>query len=253
MRKKRGIIVFAKEPVVGRVKTRLTPPLSSEEARDLYEAFLRDVLETAREAARDSGADLFLAWSGDLDHELVEGARGAGVEVVAQVGGDLGARMQGALSGLRAHGYDEALIVGTDSPTLAPEHFHTAFLLLAGADVVFGPSFDGGYYLVGVAMGDTAGSAPPAEEVIFAGIPWSTSEVLTRSFERAKEGGLLCDLLGFWYDVDTEDELKMLHFQLLHYLPTRDPGRARWTRRFLESRPSLLTHHIETPPSQEST
>ena len=105
-------------------------------------------------------------------------------------------------------------------------------MLLRRQDVVFGPSFDGGYYLVGV--GESSASKPEAEDVIFEDIPWSTPEVLEKSWEAATEGGLLCEMMGFWYDIDTYDDLKKARFHLREYLAPRDPMVGESTLRLLE-------------------
>jgi uncharacterized protein len=249
-----AIVVFAKEPQAGRVKTRLTPPLNPEEAMRWYEAFCRDTLAMVgrfveEERASHRSVRTWLAWSGAREGKLFEDALDAGFEVIAQGEGDLGARMGRVVQSVREQGAETLLLLGTDAPTLSPEHLRTAVVMLRGQDVVFGPCFDGGYYLLGLG---SRGPVREVEKVLFEGISWSTSSVLEQSWSRARAEGLLCEMLGFWYDVDTFEDLKRLRFHLMSYLSIREPDTARHTRALLESSPEL-TSHLEPSPSKEST
>lgn len=233
------VVVFGKTARPGEVKTRLSPPVEPEEAARLYEAFARDVFETVRRYREGvdenrGRVDGVLAWDGRTDDDLArEAADNADLEVVDQGGGTLGDRLRRVCRRLRDREYDRMLIVGTDSPTLSVEHLETAGMMLERNDVVFGPSFDGGYYLVG--LDETARTEPDPEEIVFEEIPWSSPAVLEHSWRRAREGDLLCDLLGFWYDVDTFQDLKKARFHLVEYLAERDPAIGRQTRELLES------------------
>ncbi|TXD37793.1 glycosyltransferase [Lujinxingia vulgaris] len=227
------VVIFAKSPIAGRVKTRLQPELSADESVVVYRAFLNDVLEMvggwATQAERRRAT---LAWSGADDGATFRWAEQLGIATVAQGEGDLGARMRRAVEGARARGAGRVVIVGTDSPTLSREHLELAFDVLGRRQVVWGPSFDGGYYLVGVNTEDKPGGGH-AERVIFEDVSWSTASVLSESWERASEAGLLSDLLGFWYDVDTFEDVKMLEFHLLEYLERQGFEGARHTREVL--------------------
>ena len=125
------------------------------------------------------------------------------------------------------------LVLGSDSPTLSTAHLHTARLTLHRCDVVFGPAFDGGYYLVGLA--DIPAEAPAPESEIFDDIDWSSPRVMEQSWRRTTQHGLLCELLGYWYDIDTFEDLQRAKFHLFEYLASRDPLVGQYTRAFLES------------------
>ena len=235
-----AVVVFGKPARPGRVKTRLTPPVSARRAAELYDAFARDVMVTAQrfaEARRAKGhiVRTVLAWAGEDESSPLAkfAATRLGFEIVGQGDGDLGDRLCRVSSRLRGDGSDQLIVIGSDSPTLSTEHLDSARLHLEASDVVFGPSFDGGYYLVG--MGESGPSKPAVEEVIFDGISWSSRRVLEQSWRRATDGGLLCELLGFWYDVDTFDDLRMARFHLVEYLADRDPLVGQYTRKLLES------------------
>lgn len=192
-----ALIVFAKAPVPGRVKTRLAADLGSERAAELHAAFVWDLCEAlagwglAPELAADPDPDS--AFFRDLAAKL-------GLRTAPQGPGDLGARMAAALERRLAAGAERALLVGTDLPTLPPGHLEAAARAL-GPDrpLVLGPATDGGYYLVGAHRAALA-HWPRIVDRLFTGVPWSTGEVLHRTLARAE--GLRVALAPAWYDVD---------------------------------------------------
>jgi rSAM/selenodomain-associated transferase 1 len=194
-----ALILFAKAPVPGQVKTRLCPPLTPDEAAGLHGSFVLDALERSR-AVR--GLDRFLACAPSADHvffKIMEERQG--VRLMSQEGGDLGARMTHALKAALALGYRHVVMAGTDLPTLSPAFYTQALDLLARHDVVLGPALDGGYYLVGLNQDLSE---------LFAGIPWSTDQVLARTKTKADSLGLKTGLLPACRDVDTIEDLLAL-------------------------------------------
>ena len=196
----RAIIVFAKEPVPGQVKTRLMPPFSAEEATTLYQAMVRDVLSLIRSHPALSFQG-FLATAGESGPFLKEMASDD-FELVCQEGPDLGARMEHALKSVLSKGFNSVLVLGSDSPSLPSIYIEEAFDRLdEGASLVLGPATDGGYYLIGV-----RGEVPS----IFGGIRWSQATVLTQTLVRARESQIETELLPYWYDVDDVMDLQWL-------------------------------------------
>ena len=131
-----------------------------------------------------------------------------------------------------AQGVEQLLIIGSDSPTLAARHFEAAFDALdAGADVVIGPSFDGGYYLIGFRAAHTG---------VFQDIDWSTREVLGQTLARANQEELDVALLEFWYDVDELEDLLLLRTHLRQHLARMGGGQYSDTRTMLEQLESIL-------------
>lgn len=189
-------------PEPGGAKTRLVPALGEEGAARLYRAFLEDTLRRTSgvEAERRS---LWLA--GDDEGRRRVRERHPEVRVRAQRGPDLGARMARALEASFADGAGMALVVGTDHPTLPPDRLDRAFRLLRRADLVLGPSDDGGYYAVGVRR-----EAWPAARALFRDVPWSTERVLEVTRSRAEREGLARRELAGWYDVDRPPDLERL-------------------------------------------
>ncbi|WP_236685578.1 TIGR04282 family arsenosugar biosynthesis glycosyltransferase [Geobacter pickeringii] len=137
----KALLIFAKKPTPGRVKTRLVPPLSAVEAAELYRCMLFDVLANVGQI---TGVALHLCY-GEGGRDYFE-ATMPSVGLFPQEGDDLGERMAGAFRRAFAQGYRRVAIVGTDSPDLPPEFVERAYELLADpdVDVVFGPSADGG-------------------------------------------------------------------------------------------------------------
>ena len=194
-----ALIIFAKAPIPGQVKTRLCPPLTPDEAASLHGSIVLDMLERSRGTA---STDRFVACAPSSDHvffKILEERHG--VRLLPQVGDDLGARMAHACAGVLALGYRQVLVIGTDLPTLPGSAFGEAITLLATHDLVLGPAFDGGYYLIGLRK--------PAPE-LFAGIPWSTDRVLALTQQKAAALGLRTALLPVRRDVDTIDDLVAL-------------------------------------------
>ena len=199
-----ALVVFAKAPIPGQVKTRLCPPLTSDEAATVHGSFVLDTLERTRAAVSKFrlAVDRYLACapSSALVFFKVMEERQA-VRLLDQEGEELGARMNRVFETLFARGYGRVVIVGTDVPSLPLESYQQAVQQLDRYDVVLGPALDGGYYVVGLKK------AAPA---LFQDIPWSTDRVLTLTKEKAAGLGLDVGLLREWRDVDTIDDLKAL-------------------------------------------
>lgn len=190
------LVVVAKEPVAGNVKTRMAPPLSLEEAASLYRCFLRDRI---REMSGLAGHDVALAYAPEGGKETLGAMAEAKLDLFVQEGADLGERLHRIFASKLAAGYGAVSIVDSDTPDLPSSVVTESFRLLdGGADLVLGPSDDGGYYLVGLKSPCRA---------LFAGIPWSTAEVLSRTLERAERSGLTTALLPPWRDLDTFADL----------------------------------------------
>ena len=199
-----ALVIFAKAPIPGLVKTRLCPPLTPDEAATLHGSFVLDTLERTKTAVTKLKLpiDRYLACAPSATHvffKIMEERQG--VKLIDQVGDDLGARMNQAFQTLFAQGYRQVLLVGTDVPTLPLDHFKQALTLLKDHDLVLGPAFDGGYYLIGLKR---------LIPELFVDIPWSTDQVLRLTQEKAKGIGLTTALLEPWRDVDTLADLQAL-------------------------------------------
>lgn len=192
-----ALVVFAKVPVAGAVKTRLVPPLTPAGAADLYTAFLADALAAfAAPGALDADVRLCLAPSGV---PMPAGIVPRGVSVHTQQGDGLGARMAAAVADTLAAGYGRVVIVGTDHPTLPLARLRDAFAALAApGTVVLGPSDDGGFYLLGLDR-----PRPALFEMTY-----SHAGVFAET--RARADGAPVHVLPAWYDVDDAASLARL-------------------------------------------
>lgn len=199
-----ALVVFAKAPIPGQVKTRLCPPLTPDEAATIHGSFVLDTVERAK-AAIDRftlPVDRFLACAPSSAHPFFKVLEARhGMRLIDQTGDDLGERMAEVFDRLFARNYRSVFLVGTDVPSLPLEEYRRAFDLLESHDLVLGPALDGGYYLLGLKH--------PVPE-LFVGIPWSTSLVLQTTEDRARSLGLTVARTASWRDVDTIDDLTAL-------------------------------------------
>ncbi len=191
------LIIFAKEPTPGQVKTRLAPHLTAEAAARLYESFLADILE---EMGRLTGLSLALAYSPARARGFFTNLAPAGVSLWPQEGADLGERMARAFDRGFGAGFGPVLLRGSDTPDLpGAVVLEAAAALSAGRDqVALGPALDGGYYLVGL-------TAPRPE--LFRELAWSGPAVLQDTLERARRLALTLHLLPARGGIDSFNDL----------------------------------------------
>lgn len=210
-----ALLVFAKEPRAGEVKTRLCPPLTPEQAAELYACMLDDVLEASAAEAKALGlAPLLLVAPASACGRLA--VRAPGWRVLAQRGPDLGARMERAAADAAALGHAPLLLRGSDTPALEPAVLREGLEALAEVDLALSPAPDGGYGLVALRR------AAPG---LFSH-PMSTPRVLDDTLARARALGLRARLLAPSFDLDVAADLALLE-------RARREGRARCCPRTL--------------------
>jgi rSAM/selenodomain-associated transferase 1 len=198
-----ALAVMTKAPRPGAVKTRLTPPLSPEEAAALNTCFLQDTTAALLKTAELENARGIAVYTPVGAEEAYAGILPAEFELVPQRGGPFGERLVLAAEDLFRLGFASVCLIDSDSPTVPQEAFGqaVAFLRHEKPVVVLGPSDDGGYYLIGL-------NKP--QPFLFEGIDWSTDRVLEQTLERASERNLTVRLLPTWYDVDDRETLQRL-------------------------------------------
>lgn len=194
MELKTALGIFAKQPVAGRVKTRLCPPFSAAEAAALYRCSLEETVALA--VAAGFAPVIFFDGNVDWFQQAFPGVR-----LVPQGEGGLGVRLERALKLLRAEGCEAVAIIGSDSPDLPATLLAEAFAALREADSVVAPARDGGYVLIGERR-----HVPE----LFRDIPWSTDQVLAITRRRAVEAAVELREIGGWEDIDDIESLRRL-------------------------------------------
>lgn len=191
------LLIFARQPEAGAVKTRLSPPLSLEQAAGLYACFLADTLALAAEVPAVLRA---IAYHPPEARENF--ARLApGFRLMAQSGAGLGERMHRALAAAFADSAQRVVLIGSDAPHLPSDTIAAGFAALRqGADVALGPAEDGGYYLIGLRR-----PQPELFEMVM-----STPQVFAQTVDCAERLGLRVELLPEGFDVDTHTDLERL-------------------------------------------
>ncbi len=187
-------MIFIKNPIPGRVKTRLGKDIGHDQAVMYY----KKLLEITRLAAEDATADKWL-WYGDFVNEADFWSPTVFTKKL-QHQGDLGERMQTAFAQAFDAGYKKVAIIGSDCPEMTSTILEDAFAKLDNADAVIGPANDGGYYLM----------AMKKPLPIFEEVDWSTESVLSQTTNHLKKHGFTYHLLKELTDLDTIEDLK--HF-----------------------------------------
>ena len=202
-----ALAVMAKAPVAGKVKTRLSPPLSAAQAAELNACFLRDTVANLRMAAAQAPAEVVISYTPVGQEAAFVGVLPQSTLLLPQRGESFGERLLASAEDLFACGFSSVCLIDSDSPSVPTEEFVRAVEILGrpGDRAVLGPSADGGYYLIGLQR---------AERNLFARITWSTELVLAETLERAREMTLPVSLLTRWYDVDDALSLDRLREEL---------------------------------------
>jgi len=189
----RSLVIFASAPEKGKVKSRIAADLGPDVALKAYRALAEHAVAAASHVdwcrkviayTPNVAGDAMRSWFGDL------------FDYLAQGDGDLGRRMLAALERAFSDGADRVILIGVDCPGVTESVIEDAFTRLDQADVVIGPSFDGGYYLIGMKK---------PLKVLFTDIPFGTGDTLQKTLMAARRGGIRVSLLEWKRDVNTGD------------------------------------------------
>ena len=239
-----ALAVMAKAPRAGKVKTRLAPPLTLEEAAALNVCFLRDTTRNIVEVCERGGAEGLVCYTPVGDEAAFDGILPPAFKLIAQRGDGFGERLLAAAEDILACGYEAVCLIDSDSPTMPAQALEMAVQELAreGDRIVLGGSDDGGYYLIGMKH---------AHAAAFANVTWSTGSVYRETVENVRAAGMELVELPMWYDVDDGATLAALEDELLR---GKKPGfakvegyRAEKTREFLEGR-RMVSGDCAIPP-----
>ncbi len=195
------LLVFARLPELGKVKTRLARSIGAERALAVYQAMLRDLFASIGRSSDGTEIEMLWAPSEVANGELL--ARTFGDYTTAmQTGATLGDRIAMAFSErFFFHRTEKAVAIGVDDPRLSRATIDHAFALLESCEWVLGPATDGGYYLIGCRAG-------AFDSTVFAGVQWGSSSVLHETLSRIGTAQQTVAMLPERYDIDVEDDLR---------------------------------------------
>lgn len=193
--KKRALIVFTRVPVAGRTKTRLMPYFTPKQCEKLHICFLRDIAKMCVKTK----ADLFICHTPEDEDHVLHGIFGKEAEYFLQSGDDLGERMYRAMEEVLGKGYEACVLIGTDVPEVQEKDINQAFEILRIKDVVFGPTVDGGYYLVGMKK---------ARKEAFEKQTYGHGSVLENTVKSLEQSGLTVGFAKQHQDIDTREDIQ---------------------------------------------
>lgn len=189
------VLLFARRPLWGRVKTRLAAQIGHDRTLTLYKALLEDSIRSVRKSGFPFRFCLEQPEKGRPD--LLTGR----YEYMPQEGRDLGERMANAFARAFGEGIEKAVITGSDLPELPPEVITEAFDSLDHCSAVIGPARDGGYYLIGFTSGSFL-------QEVFRDIVWGVDTVFSKTMEIFNRHGYSVHVLREWQDIDTIGDLR---------------------------------------------
>jgi uncharacterized protein len=219
------LVIMAKAPRAGVVKTRLAQSLPSPAVIELYRCLLNDTVALAQSL---EGVEVAIMCPSS-DVEDLSRAAGDAICVVAQMGNGLAAGLASAFAHFAASGRRRIVAFNSDSPHLPPSVLRTAFAALAACDLVVGPTHDGGYYLVG---------AKASHQGLFTGSAMGTTNALEALLAHARALELSVRFTDPFYDIDAVADLSQLAAEL-QLAPARAPRTAEWLVEWGKTLPQL--------------
>jgi rSAM/selenodomain-associated transferase 1 len=208
------LVIMAKAPRLGSVKTRLADRLSLQSATELYRCLLNDTIALAQ--ALDHVEIAIMCPASDV--EDLSRAVAKTVRIVPQTGQGLAAGLASVFAYFAAPGHQRVIAFNSDSPHLPTTVLESAFDVLEACDLVVGPTHDGGYYLVG---------ARASHPGLFTSDGMGTASALEALLTRARALGLSVHLTDPFYDIDVASDLSQLADELQR-LPGKAPRTAKW-------------------------
>jgi len=192
-----ALLVFMRFPRLGKVKTRLARSLGDDKATEFYRLCSHAVLDEILQLSREVEKYIYLAEP--INEYEMKQLAGLEFKISIQEGKNLGQRLCGAFSKAFDSGLRKVAIVASDVPDLSTRIMEQAISSLDNTDVVIGPCYDGGYYLIGM---------KELHVELFNGISWGTNRVYRQTLDAAKENGLTVGQLPILIDIDTEANLR---------------------------------------------
>jgi len=214
----KALVVMTRIPVPGMTKTRLLTILSPEDCAGIHRSFLTDIIETTTQLEGDIDTFLYYGDEGPLD--VIVDIIPENIVRSPQRGRDLGEKMKNIFEEMFERGYKEVILMGSDIPEVDSKELEEAFRDLKDRDIIFGPTLDGGYYMVGMKK--------LYESIFSQEIKWGTPEVFKETMELLKERGIEVGLTKVHEDIDTKEDLEGLWNRI------KDSGSCKNTRRYID-------------------
>ncbi len=203
---KNALIIFVKAPVPGTVKTRLQASIGAEKTVEIYKSFVKGL---TMKCTRLQGLDRFMGCAPSKDHAFLrEIAQSRGMKMFNQRGATLGERIFNAFRYCSRKGYENIVLIGSDSPSLPVAFIKRAFSALAKKDFVIGPCFDQGLYLIGARK----------EKIneLSRSVKIDTGKDVSKILKTLSDSTIRFSLLPFWYDIDTIDDYRFLKLHVIY-------------------------------------
>lgn len=192
-----ALIMMTRVPIPGQTKTRLMDIMSGSECADLHNAFLRDIVITFEQLKDD--VDIYLTFTPEDSLHILDPIIPSYINTFPQSGEDLGDKMKNAIESVLLKGYKKVILMGSDIPDIKAEDIRNAFNIMDVHDIVLGPSYDGGYYLVGMKK---------RNDSLFAiNKKWGGKSVLESTIDKGNNQGLSIGLAKKYQDIDTKKDL----------------------------------------------
>lgn len=193
-----ALIIMTRIPIPYKTKTRLLDIFTGEECVKIHKCFLKDIYKVCEHIKKQ--VDVYLTYTPDDEYKVIEKEVPSYIKTFPQQGEDLGERMENAIGKLLNIGYEKVILIGSDIPEIQVEYILNAIKVLQGADVVIGPTLDGGYYLVGMKK--------LYKQIFKSKIKWGEKSVLDGTFSIMKEEQLIMGFASVCRDIDTKEDIK---------------------------------------------
>lgn len=195
--KKEAIIIFTRVPIPGKTKTRLQTCLSPKDCALIHSNFLKDIFNVCKKTKKD----ILIFYTPKSDKHILVNLLGENNTYIPQEGSDLGEKMANAISYVLDKNYESCVLIGTDVPQIKSVTLLNAFYYLNNKDVVIGPTYDKGYYLIGMKK---------VHRGIFENQTYGSGDVLSNTIEQFKRLGLSYELVDTCLDIDDKQDLSIL-------------------------------------------
>lgn len=192
-----ALILMTRIPIAGQTKTRLMDIMSGDECALLHMAFLKDLFNTFNELKNQ--VDIYLTYTPEDSLGIIEDLIPKFIKIFPQRGEDLGKKMYNGINHVLSLGYEKVILIGSDIPHIKNEDIIEAFKILEQKDIVLGPSYDGGYYLVGMKKSN--------EGLFNINKRWGGRSVLESTIRVANNKSLSIGLAAKYMDIDTKEDL----------------------------------------------